>query len=217
MQHLTDLIQITHVSPVCLDACKLWAHLMIGAIMGVSKDTLLSDTYNVMDVTTYGPLRYNRINSDYVQHCSDNLFISSDSKTMLCQSKGRQSFLRALFPSVLQVQKGSYKKKRREIILSDNDIVHCIEAALWAFFSTHNFVDGCLLVINLGLNTSAIGAIYGQLAGLYYGLANIPQKWLAKLHQCQMLYGMSHDLLAINRGCEPSCSTCPEKDKKISM
>jgi hypothetical protein len=41
--------------------------------------------------------------------------------------------------------------------------------------------DGALLAVNLGEDADRTGAIYGQLAGAYYGEAGIPASWRAKL------------------------------------
>jgi ADP-ribosyl-[dinitrogen reductase] hydrolase len=35
--------------------------------------------------------------------------------------------------------------------------------------------------VNLGNDADTTGAIYGQLAGAYYGVNAIPQDWLARL------------------------------------
>ena len=56
-----------------------------------------------------------------------------------------------------------------------------LEAALWAFYHSTNFRDGCLLAANLGDDADTTAAIYGQLAGAYYGLEEIPAQWLEKL------------------------------------
>jgi len=56
-----------------------------------------------------------------------------------------------------------------------------LEAALWAFFNSESFREGCLLAVNLGDDADTTGAVYGQLAGAYYGLQSIPQEWLAKI------------------------------------
>jgi ADP-ribosyl-[dinitrogen reductase] hydrolase len=91
------------------------------------------------------------------------------------------------FPSVMKLQRGSYKHKSRDQINSDDEILNCVEASLWSFYQTTSFEDGCQLAINLGNNSSAIGLIYGQLAGLYYGLDQIPQRWLTPIHQRQYI------------------------------
>jgi ADP-ribosylglycohydrolase len=43
------------------------------------------------------------------------------------------------------------------------------------------FRDGCLFAVNLGDDADTTGAVYGQLAGAYYGESNMPESWLAGL------------------------------------
>jgi ADP-ribosyl-[dinitrogen reductase] hydrolase len=45
------------------------------------------------------------------------------------------------------------------------------------FYHTDNFEDGMIKAIALGGDTDTVGAVYGQLAGAYYGYSNIPQRW----------------------------------------
>jgi ADP-ribosyl-[dinitrogen reductase] hydrolase len=47
--------------------------------------------------------------------------------------------------------------------------VDALEAALWAFASASDFRLGALLAVNLGDDADTTGAIYGQLAGAFYG------------------------------------------------
>ena len=49
-----------------------------------------------------------------------------------------------------------------------------LEAALWAFHRSESFGDGCLLAVNLGDDADTTAAIYGQLAGAYYGIDGTP-------------------------------------------
>jgi ADP-ribosylglycohydrolase len=37
------------------------------------------------------------------------------------------------------------------------------------------------MAVNLGDDADTTGAVYGQLAGAYYGERNIPEKWLSIL------------------------------------
>ena len=60
-------------------------------------------------------------------------------------------------------------------------MVKSLEAALLAFNQTHSFEEGCLLAVNLGDDSDTCVAIYGQLAGAYYGAHGIPQHWLNRL------------------------------------
>ncbi len=56
-------------------------------------------------------------------------------------------------------------------------IVDAFSIANWGFLSSDNFRDGMLKVIRLGGDTDTNAAIYGQLAGAYYGYKAIPKEW----------------------------------------
>jgi ADP-ribosyl-[dinitrogen reductase] hydrolase len=55
-------------------------------------------------------------------------------------------------------------------------------AALWAFARSEDFAQGMLLAVNLGGDADTVGAVYGSLAGAYYGRSAIPEDWLKPLH-----------------------------------
>jgi hypothetical protein len=76
------------------------------------------------------------------------------------------------------VARGSYKVKEPPDIKGTGYIVNTLEAVLWAFHHSSNFKDGCLKAVNLGDDADTVGAIYGQLAGAYYGVDSIPREWL---------------------------------------
>ncbi|KAL8994089.1 MAG: hypothetical protein Q9169_005845 [Polycauliona sp. 2 TL-2023] len=63
-------------------------------------------------------------------------------------------------------------------ISSSGYVVHSLEASLWAFFTTTAFDEGALKVVNLGDDADTVGAIYGGLAGAFYGVEAIASKWL---------------------------------------
>ena len=56
--------------------------------------------------------------------------------------------------------------------------VSTLDAALWAFQTTGTFEDGMVAAVNLGGDSDTIGAVYGQLAGAYYGFKEIPSRWV---------------------------------------
>ena len=76
---------------------------------------------------------------------------------------------------------GSFKTKRPPEIKGNGYVVKCLEAALWAFYRSDTFREGCLLAVNLGDDADTTGAVYGQLAGAYYGEDEIPEDWHQKL------------------------------------
>jgi len=78
---------------------------------------------------------------------------------------------------VALVAAGSFKIKSPPAIRGTGYVVDCLEAALWAFHHSSNFRDGCLLAANLGEDADTTAAVYGQLAGAYYGEGAIPAEW----------------------------------------
>ena len=57
--------------------------------------------------------------------------------------------------------------------------VSTLQAALWAFENTRTFEEGLIEAVNLGGDADSIGAVFGQIAGAYYGFGAIPERWLA--------------------------------------
>lgn len=86
-------------------------------------------------------------------------------------------------PAILEVINGSYKTKEPPQIYGSGHVVRTLEAVLWAFYHTDNFEKGALKVVNLGDDADTTGAVYGQIAGAYYGMSGIPQPWLQKLYR----------------------------------
>ncbi|MBT00718.1 MAG: ADP-ribosylglycohydrolase [Oceanospirillaceae bacterium] len=84
---------------------------------------------------------------------------------------------------VAQVAGGSYREKAPPAIRASGYVVASLEAALWAFCRSDNFVDGALMAVNLGHDSDTIGAIFGQLAGAFYGIEAIPTDWRDGLYQ----------------------------------
>jgi len=100
---------------------------------------------------------------------------------------------------IKEIAAGSFKERQPPDIKGSGYVVNSLEAALWAFFRSDNFRNGCLLAANLGDDADTTAAVYGQLAGAYYGASAIPNDWLEKLALrskietlAQQLYGLSH-------------------------
>lgn len=98
---------------------------------------------------------------------------------------------------VWDIASGSYKNKTRDQIKSTGYVIDTLEAAIWSFHTTDSFEEGCIKAVNLGIDSDTIGAVYGQIAGAYYGYENIPDKWKSKLVNLQMLIETSEKLFRI--------------------
>ncbi|CAF3853179.1 unnamed protein product [Rotaria sordida] len=81
---------------------------------------------------------------------------------------------------IANIAKGSFKKEKGYDagIRGKGYVVNSLEAALWAFWSTHSFEEGARAAVNLGDDTDTTAAIYGQLAGAHYGYEKLPQEWV---------------------------------------
>jgi len=56
--------------------------------------------------------------------------------------------------------------------------VDILSVVLYEFFTKNSFKEGMVSIINKGGDTDTLGAIYGNIAGCYYGLTSIPSEWI---------------------------------------
>jgi ADP-ribosylglycohydrolase len=76
-------------------------------------------------------------------------------------------------------------------------VVKSLEAALWAFYHSRSFREGCLLAVNLGDDADTTGAVYGQLAGAFYGESGIPESWRSQLAHSHLIESMADQLFSL--------------------
>jgi ADP-ribosyl-[dinitrogen reductase] hydrolase len=86
-----------------------------------------------------------------------------------------------LHPEIAALSNGSYKRKQPPAVRGTGYCVDALEAALWAFHNSNDFRTGALLAVNLGDDADTTGAIFGQLAGAFYGESAIPLEWRSRL------------------------------------
>lgn len=86
-----------------------------------------------------------------------------------------------LHPVIAAIADGSFRAKDPPAIRGSGYAAHSLEAALWAFRRGRDFREGCLLAVNLGDDADTTAAVYGQLAGAFYGEDGIPSEWRERL------------------------------------
>jgi ADP-ribosyl-[dinitrogen reductase] hydrolase len=101
-----------------------------------------------------------------------------------------------LAPKIKEIAAGSFKQKEPPEFRGTGYVVASLEAALWAFHKSDDFRSGALLAVNLGDDADTTGAVYGQLAGAYYGEAGIPAGWREKLAMRETIEGFADKLFA---------------------
>jgi ADP-ribosylglycohydrolase len=100
-----------------------------------------------------------------------------------------------LAPKVHAVASGSFLRKEPPEIRGSGYVVESLEAALWAFGKSTSFEHGALLAVNLGRDADTTGAVYGQVAGAFYGVEGIPERWRLKLARREMIESFADRLL----------------------
>jgi ADP-ribosyl-[dinitrogen reductase] hydrolase len=137
-----DSSRVTHGTAMAVDACRYFAGLLVGALRGESKATLLGAHYTpVPDLWAAEPLH----------------------------------------PAIDAVAAGSFHTRQPPAIKGTGFVVQSLEAALWAFATTKSFAEGALAAVNLGDDADTTGAIFGQIAGAYYGVDGIPSHWVSRI------------------------------------
>ncbi len=152
-----DSSRTTHGAATCIDACRYLGGLLVGALRGATKDTLLAPLYHPVPGATW---------------------IDLD-------------------PAIADVAAGSFRHKSPPAIRGTGYVVESLEAALWAFYHADSFESGCLLAVNLGHDADTTAAVYGQLAGAYFGAAAIPRRWSDRLAKRDLIVALAdklHDL-----------------------
>jgi len=138
----------THGAATCLDACRYFGGLIVGAVQGDSKEKLLAKRYAPVDGIW-----------DRVPLCAE----------------------------IDEIACGSFKRKEPPEIVGSGYVVQSLEAALWAFYKSSTFEEGCLLAVNIGNDADTTAAIYGQIAGAYYGIEGIRSDWRECLAQIDLI------------------------------
>lgn len=145
----------THAALEAVDACRYFAGLLVGALRGIDRATLLSAGY--------------------------------------CPSEGLWERDR-LTDRIAAVADGSFKDRDPPDIKGTGYVVESLEAALWAFHRSDSFREGALLAVNLGDDADTTGAIYGQIAGAYYGADAIPADWRNNLTMASEITALADQL-----------------------
>ncbi|KAL4751213.1 hypothetical protein BDW72DRAFT_98715 [Aspergillus terricola var. indicus] len=80
-----------------------------------------------------------------------------------------------------------WQAKAERDIDSSGYVISTFEAALWSFFSTSTLESGALRAVDLGWDADTVGAVYGGLAGAFYGLEAIPSRWIEGLQKREVI------------------------------
>lgn len=103
-----------------------------------------------------------------------------------------------LTPEIASIADGSFKIKNPPQIRGTGYVVDSLEAALWAFHHSDDFKTGALLAVNLGDDADTTGAVFGQIAGAYYGEHSIPRHWMNTISRYDDIKNLADQLHAFS-------------------
>lgn len=98
-----------------------------------------------------------------------------------------------------RVLEGSKKNCKSELEDMSGYVVNALRIAVWGFRNFESFEEGMRAVIKLGGDTDTNGAIYGQLAGTYYGYEAIPEAWRKDLLREEEIKELADKLFAMQK------------------
>lgn len=70
---------------------------------------------------------------------------------------------------------------KKEELRPSGYVVDSLLCSLWCFINTSTFEDAVCEAVNLCGDADTIGAITGGLAGVYYGIESVPDRWKDKI------------------------------------
>ena len=118
-----------------------------------------------------------------------------------------------LAPNIARVASGSFRANAPSQIRGTGYVVQALEAALWAFHNSDDFASGALLAVNLGDDADTTGAIYGQIAGAFYGVDGIPSKWREKLFDRAVIEQLAAGLYTLSQNISDKSSDIPGSER----
>jgi ADP-ribosylglycohydrolase len=162
-----------HQAPVAIDACRYFGSLIIGLVDEKNNSS-------------------SSINKDNKNKKEEILspFPSS------IEGYWNKSPLDSKLTDVIN---GSFKRLNPPDIKGSRYVLKTLEAALWAFYSSNTFEEGCSMAVNLGDDADTTGAIYGQLAGAFYGETGIPMRWLSTVAHKDKIIEMADNIYRLPR------------------
>lgn len=83
----------------------------------------------------------------------------------------------------------------RDEIKSSGYVIDTLQAAIWCFNQTASFEAAVLLATNLGDDADTVAAVTGQIAGAYYGMSGIPDRWLNTLYDTERFIELGNRLI----------------------
>lgn len=81
-----------------------------------------------------------------------------------------------------------------EALKSGGYVIEVLESSIHFFLNEDNYQNTVLSIINIGHDTDTSAAIAGGLAGIYYGMEEVPEYWIASLVRLEDILKLGEQL-----------------------
>ncbi|KAL0956997.1 hypothetical protein HGRIS_003097 [Hohenbuehelia grisea] len=163
MKYARRSSSVTHPSPLCQEACEVWA----GAIARIVSAASQSEKFSKLDLLQYFSA------FPYTQSkLRDILALPSDAPAP--PTSNVEEFYQTHHPLLQLIAKGTASAQGPvnlpppNVLPSSGYVLHTLVAALYCFFSSSTFEGGAIMAVNLGNDADTVGAVYGGIAGCWY-------------------------------------------------
>jgi ADP-ribosyl-[dinitrogen reductase] hydrolase len=94
-------------------------------------------------------------------------------------------------PHFARVFSGQIHKLPVEEIRSGTYVIDTLEASLWCLLNSSSYAEAVIKAVNLGDDTDTTAAVTGGLAGICYGVENIPSEWIEPIARKQDIINLA--------------------------
>ena len=164
---IKNISSLTHSHVLSVMSCYIYSYLINSYLMTININKAYERTREHFKLVFEG-----KINKDY-GNIIDN----------------KKYFNRLIYNDISTLTK--------EDIKSSGFVVDTLEASIWCVLTSNNYKDAVLKAVNLGDDTDTVGALTGALAGLIYGINDIPTNWLNRLQRKDYLDEMVNKYLCL--------------------
>jgi len=112
----------------------------------------------------------------------------------VCSQEERDRFHRLLENPIGDYQILPLYQYPEAEIAGSGYVLHTLEASIWCLLKTDTYTEAVLKAVNLGEDTDTTGCVTGGIAGLYYGLAAIPQEWVSAIERKEEILALADRL-----------------------
>ncbi|MBY6017611.1 ADP-ribosylglycohydrolase family protein [Halomonas denitrificans] len=168
---------LMRIAPIAAFYCRQDVEVAMAAAAESSRTT--HGEQRAVEACELMTLLLHRLYTDKARDCKND-FLSAALSTF-------QSLRSDCHRQIAALLNGGVISKPRDAIRGTGFVVDSLEAALWCFAQAENFAQGALLAANLGDDADTTAAIYGMLAGAYWGEGGLPRQWLTQLAWAERL------------------------------